>query len=256
MPSPTDPREIGEAYRERLARFMNPADPTPAPSSSGLEISAQSEGIVLTARIDAGEHRLTELRSRGGTPSQRALLAALRHVSIGSTIQDASEHAVIRLENLLRDPAHTRPVKGILQPENADPAFRLPLALLRGIYRAYLLKTGYTPVPNYEDALPCASWSAATHAERLQRILAAIPEICPQTGLRKADIEIKGIDLETKVTVALPAGIDPAIQQMYLTRLETEVKSKVEPRLELYLEDVRDRNTKRHAQLPGRQEGV
>lgn len=245
------PPPIGQAYRERLARAA--AASFPKPLSTGnptVAIEAAAGGVSLSAAIDAREHRIVGMAGSAPAGSdEAALLAGLAQVSIGRGIQDASEHAAIRLENLLRDPAVPRAVPGIVQPENADPAFRLPLSLIRRIYADYRKRTGYKPEWNYEDDLPSGEWMSIGQEERVRRILAAIPEACPETGVRRDQIRIVGIDLDTKVLLALPAGVDPKTQQKYVTRAEAEVKSHVDPRLELYLEYAHDRNTKRHHQL-------
>lgn len=242
---------IGPAYRERLARFVNASVPAPLPTPHPtVTVDAHADGISLSVTVDTKEHTIVALSATGPAGSEAlALVTGLAHASVGRGIQDSSEHAVIRLENLLRDPASPRAVSGIVQPENADPAFRLPLSLIRQAYRVYREKTGYKPEWNYADDLPSADWMSASHEERVKRILAAIPDTCAETGIRRDQVHVAGIDLDTRVTLELPAGIDPKIRQKYVTNLEAGVKSGVESRLELYLEDVRDRNTKRHHQL-------
>lgn len=243
---------VGPAYRERLARVAAAAAFTKplATANPTVEIEAAVGGVSLSAAIDTREHRVVGMSGSAPMGSdEAALLAGLAQVSVGRGIQDASEHAAIRLENLLRDPAAPRAVPGIVQPENADPAFRLPLSLIRRIYADYRKRTGYKPDWNYEDDLPSGEWMSIGHEERVRRILAAIPEACPETGIRRADVRVKGIDLDTKVLLALPPGVDLKTEQKYVMRAEAEVKSRVEPRLELYLEYAHDRNTKRHHQL-------
>ncbi len=242
---------IGPAYRERLARFADGACPAPrAGANPVVTVEARAEGVTLSVSIDAKEHVIVAMSAAGPAGStELALAAGLAHAAVGRTVQDASEHAAVRLENLLRDPASPRVVAGIVQPENADPAFRTPIALIRQAYRAYREKTGYKPDWNFSDDLPSADWMSASHEERVRRILAAIPEACPRTGIRRDQVRVAAIDLDTRVTLALSAGVDPKVRQKYVTDLEAGVKSGVEPKLELYLEDVRDRNTKRHHQL-------
>ena len=248
---------VGLAYRDRLGRFASAPFPAAIPTVNlVVTVEARAEGFSLIAKVDAKEHRIVSMAANGPAGSTGlALLSGLAHVSTGRGIQDASEHAAIRLENLLRDPAVPRTVAGILQPENADPSFRTPLGLVRALYREYRAKTGYKPEWNYEDDLPSGEWMSIGEDERVRRILAALPETCPETGVRRDGIRVVGIDFDIRVTLALPAGVDPKIQQKYVTRAEAEVKSRVEPKLELYLEDVRDRNTKRHHQLGPREPG-
>lgn len=243
---------VGPAYRRGLARFAGAAAPPPPDDARLVPLTAQDDGATLSCRVDPDTHRIVWMDIAGADATHKALLAAFAHVAVGHTVQDVAEHAAIRLENLLRDRAAPPPVAGIVQPENADPAFARLLRLARRILDTYVRLTGYRPQENHEDVRASEAWLAAGPAERVRRILAVVPERHLETGLRKADIQIKGIEQDTKVFLALPENVPPATRQTFLAWLESEVQSRVEPRLELYLEYARDKNAKRRHQLPPR----
>lgn len=244
--APVDP---GPSYREAaLKARAGEAPQAPWAEREGcMTLSAERGGIALSCQVDAQSHQILRVRHAGApTEVQKGLYDALAGCLAGWSIQDAAEHALIRLENLLRDRVRPPTVAGILQPENADPCFGLPQALVRDLYRAYRARTGYVPQANYEDAPASASseWGTSTLPGKIQRILANVPEICPETGVRRTDIVIRRIDLGRKVTIEVKHP-DARIQERYLTRLELDLRSRVDPHIELYLADRADANAKR-----------
>jgi hypothetical protein len=240
--------QIGPAYEEGLSRYLDTGvyEGKVDPASPGVLLEAEEEGIVLSCLIDPANHRVIEVKHRGSSDdTPRALMNALCSVMVGYGIQDCSEHAAIRLETALRDHARARPVGGVVQPDNADPAFRLPLRLVRAIYRSYQERTGYRPIWNCEDGVPSEAWRRGTPPERVERILSVLPEVCPVTGIRRASVSV--IDIRnTKVTLRIDQEVAAEVRQRYLTKCELDLKAKVEGKLELYLEGERDQNVKRH----------
>ena len=246
----TGPVDPGPGYRPSSLSRAGEEAPPPwgALPPETLELSASLSGLTLACRVDLQTHRILAVRHEGApSQAQRGLYRALADAMTGWSIQDASEHALIRTENLLRDRGARPPVAGILQPENVDPCFALPLALVREVYAQYRRKTGYVARANYEDA-PAArtgsEWGTSTLPDRIQRIEAAIPEICPETGIRKDAILVKEIAAGRKVTVEVRHP-DATMQQRFLTRLEMDLRARLDPRIELFLEDRADANSKR-----------
>lgn len=236
---------IGSLYEKALqrhekdVRFEGPLPPGP-----GVRLCARKGGVELQALVDPSSHRISALRHSGG-----ALLNALGSVCLGYTVQDASEHAAIRLEGLLREKPAMRPVPGVVQPENADPAFRLPLDLVRGLLAEYRERTGFSPSMNTEEGPvfhASSEWGTSTVPERMQKLRAAIPAVEPGTGIAGRDVQVKAVS-GPRVTVGLPDSASPEARQRYLTFLELEWRARVDPKIEVFLDDKKDSNVKRHA---------
>lgn len=246
---------IGPLYRRNLARYLGAAE-RPAPAGEGLLRLEAAEGETsLVCWVDPESHTIVEASGRGGaSPAAKALLAALADAMRGVTVQDAAEHAVIRVENLLRESPVARPVPGIALLQNADPAFRPLTALARGILAAYRVAASFRPGMNVED-VPSGprdpSWGIASGAERLARVRAAIPSACPVTGVAGADVEVLRIDAGRKVTISFRGEVDARTQQRYMMILEQRLRTAVDGRLEVFLDPRLDANTKRRGQLPG-----
>lgn len=236
--------ELAPGYRTHLARFERDARfERPLPEDPGIRIGTGG----LQALVDPRTHRILALSHPGG-----ALLNALCSVCLGYTVQDAAEHALIRLENLLRDRARPRPVPGVVQPENADDAFHDLQELTRGLLADYARRTGYRIDMNTEEGpvnRPSSEWGTSTVPERIQRILTSIPERCTETGILASEVTVHAI-AGPRVTLAFLASAPQAAQQHYLTLLEAVLREKVDPKIEVFLDDKRDGNAKRHTREP------
>lgn len=210
-----------------------------------VRIRAEHAGMRVEATVDPATHRVKDLV---GSVEPPALQAALSDASIGRTVQDVSEHAAIRAESLSRG-SGSRPVAGVVQPENAGPHYGALVPLVRGLLKDYIAKTGYQVSMNADEGpvlRVSSEWGTSTVSERLQKILAAIPATSAETDIRGAEVKVKEI-AGPRLTVELPASTPKAAQQKYLTLLELELRARVDPRIEVFLDDKRDANAKRHA---------
>src|SRR5207245_1768923 len=94
-------------------------------------------GIVIDACFD------------GAREDRAAVLAAFCRMAIGIPLDEIRDHGPLRLLHSLSDPSVAPPVRGLLTPENADPAF----AFLAGLCRS-LPRTG----PSRWDIPPSFPW--------------------------------------------------------------------------------------------------
>lgn len=252
---------MNEIYRGGLQKHLgDPRFENPWPASEkGTPIKAVVGEVALEALVDPDTHRILRLhhhrvRTRGGVfephpPHERAPLNALCDVSLGRSVQDVSEHAAIRMENALRDRADHRPVEGVVQPENADPLFEGPLKLVRQLLKNYRDETGYKITMNFEEGpvrQASSGWDTRTASERMQRVRAALPAVCPETLILGDDVKVKDIT-GPRITVELPASASKEAQQRYLTLVELALRETVDGKIEIFLDDRRDANANRHA---------
>ena len=189
----------------------------------------------MTLLVDGDGHTIRRAAHSGASTSvERALLDRLCALIVGLPIQKAADHGVIRLEYELRDKTMERPVAGVVTPEAADASFLLPLALVRGALGDYRSKTGYGETENTYDPQPSAPWMSMDGEARRKFLDGAIREI----GYSAKDVVVTAIEFDVRVVVELAV----ADKQRCLMALEAGIKDKVDARLELFLEEIKDIN--------------
>ncbi len=208
-----------------------------------VTVSATAAGVTLRAAVDPRDHRVREARYDGAsTVTERGLLETLCAVIEGTSLRDASDHAVIRVESALRDRAAARPVAGIVLPENAAPAFRPLLALTRGLLADYRAQ-GHDPgQSNFDAPAPSAAWmelDAVAQAEAVQRALDAA---MTAKGFEAGAAQCLRVQQGERVTLAFSDAVPSAVRPSTLMALEAALKARVEPALHVYLEERKDLN--------------
>ena len=209
-----------------------------------VRIRFEHAGTTLEAYVDPASHRITFL---AGTVKPVELQAALVLACVGHTVQDVSEHAVIRVESQVRG-GGPRPVAGVVQPENAGPRYVALLPLVRGLLQDYMAKTGYRIAMNTEEGPLQASseWGTSTVSERRQRIQNALPPV--RVGdVDHADLVRVKEMAGPRVTLEIADAVPPDVQRRYLTQAEALLRRGIDAKLELFLADKKDMNVKRHA---------
>jgi hypothetical protein len=235
--------EIRPIYWDRLGKALESkthcGSLTPR---AGCEIvQAEEDGVALSALVDSTSSIVREA-VYSGAPStlQRGLLQTLCGILENKPMQECSDHALIRLEFALRDHSSARPVPGIVQPENADPAFALPLRLVRGLAAAFREKTGRVPAANrYATSAPVA-WQELSDAERAAALQAMI-DAHPAGG----GVHVNQVEGVHRGVVSFEMELDSAGKQARLAQLETWLKEKIDNSFQLLLEARRDQNTLR-----------
>ena len=111
-------------------------------------MQASEDGVTLSALVDSTSS-VVRKAVYGGDPFDLAArpVETLCGILENKPMQECSDHAVIRLEFALRDHAAPRPVAGIVQSENADPAFALPQRLVRAWRRPSARRRAALPRP-------------------------------------------------------------------------------------------------------------
>ena len=244
---PAAPRQDGlhPAYRaaiEKAARDIRFEGALAAAPPGQTVASAEDGGAALAVSVDA-EGVVRGARHAGAEGPLRAMLDVLCGAILPNRpLQEARDHAVIRLEALLRDRKLPPPVRGVVTPFNADPSFERPQRMLRALFKAYAEKTGKAAQPNFWDDGPCEAWRALSSAERLARARAAVADGCRELGLDKDGVEAIEMIGETRVVLAhVPAASAPHFAPAMM-RLEKILKHALDPRIEIHLESLDDKN--------------
>lgn len=207
-----------------------------------IRVVARKGPITLSAWVHPVTHVIEKVLYRGVQSGlERGLLEGLCEILEGRPIQEGSDHAVIRLENRFRDAA-PRPVRGIITPENADPAFQFPVALVRGLLSDYRRRTGYRDAQNFFVEPASSSWKDLTDDARLKKLQEAIH----RHPVGSCVIAI-GLEVGERVVVTFQEGLDVWTKRDELLKLERYLKENVEPILHCYLLPKMDENKPRQA---------
>ena len=169
-----------------------------------------------------------------------AALDCLCEILAGLPVQEARDHAVIRLEFSLRDSRQSHPIAGIVLPQNADPIFRLPARLVNRLFADYQTSTGYRPVMNFFDPGPKAAWAALLPAEREQRVTTVLESNHARLGLEHGDVQVVECKLPYAVTVRFGDRLGIPAKRGIALSLERLVREKCDPRLEVFCEEKKD----------------
>jgi hypothetical protein len=237
---------IGPAYRAAVVsaheRISHEGRVAGQADKELLEV-AGDDGSTLMLLVEPSDHTI-QAASHHGTPGpiERGLMEALCSEIEEMPIQEASDHGAIRLEFALRDKAVSRPVPGIVTPRNADPAFRSIELLLRRALALYRERTALSATGNEFDPGPSQDWREMPQRIRLTTLTTASGEICESQGLPAHTVKINRIEHDVRVVVTIGAALEPSAKSSFLMRFEEGVKEKVDGRLELYLEEVKDAN--------------
>ncbi|MDX6770459.1 MAG: hypothetical protein SF051_13065 [Elusimicrobiota bacterium] len=203
---------------------------------------AEEGGASLAVAVDE-KGLVTVARHAGARPAWKGVLDALCGVLVGRPLQEGGEHGVIRVMEALRDKSQKPPVAGILTPDNADPAFALPQRLARAVFRDWAKATGWKPSWNMWDDAPRPEWKALSEAEKRGRAEKALRSACRDLGLQE-DAEVISVLQDVRLVVNFVQDKTKPSFARGMIALERRLRKDLDPRIELQLEGVEDRNTR------------
>lgn len=191
----------------------------------GATSEAREGRLVLRVKV-SNEGIIQDAKHEGGFGFFRPLLDGLCEILIGRPLAEGLDHAVIRLETSLRDPKAERPVKGLLTPENGDPAFKVLQSLLRKIPCDREARNEWMDGPQ-------ATWASLSLVQ--QR--AKLEELLKDTGLNVIEIRhhTRIVLTGDQFRISPNAGHE-------LMVLEKKAKETLDPSLEFVLESLEDKN--------------
>jgi NifU-like protein involved in Fe-S cluster formation len=236
-------RSVRPIYQQKLrARFANLRFKRPLRvADAHIPLRAVEEGFSLAWAVQADNHVISDAAFDTASLGPMApALDCLCELLVGLPIQEARDHAVIRLEFSLRDPGQTHPVAGIVLPHNADPIFRVPSILVNRLFEDYKTSTKYQPAMNFFDPGPRPAWAVLPHTERAERVAAAIATHGPALGVAPGEVHVVECKRPYAVTIQFNGGLTiPAKRAIALT-LERLVRKECDPRLEVFCEEKKD----------------
>ena len=235
---------VQEAYRDGLADAAARALPVGSVADrGGVRLTATDGDVAVTAWVDGATHEIVDASFEGATTTASlGLLKTLCAVLAGLTVQEASDHALIAVENALRDDTCGRPVQGIVSPEHAGPVFAAGQRLVRSLLTAYRATTGYSATSNEFHHGPSAEWAALPDQERTHRLRQQLPAICDATQVPLALVEQMSVVSPDRAVVEFAGGIPSGQRRDYLHALERELRRRFDDSIRVHAAELKDKN--------------
>lgn len=216
------------------------------PDAVRIAAGAGAMELVLSVSPDTGLIRAAGHRG-GREPIERAVLDTLCDVAIGTPVDDAAEHGLIRALAALTDPDQPRGVAGISLPINADPAFLPVLQAVRAIRDDYRRRFPRPDAYNEFDLPPSRSWSETDAAARKTGLDAGTAAFIAAEGLQEHAIQVLRLDNDlhgrpVRAVVTFAEEIPPRDKPRLMRALERSLKVNVERTLQLHHEQLKDQN--------------
>jgi len=249
--SPQPPAERSfEVYEARLRELSATVAPARVVVDRvGVTVGASLDACSLQLVVTPDQHLIVSAGSHAPDEVRRLLLAELCRLVIGLPLLEACYHGALRLEHRLRPPASGRPLAGIVLPRAVHPHFALVDDLMRGALASYRKVAGFDVTRGQFDDRPRADWLAASLEERKQRLELALAELLPGLGLAVADVSVVSIRYDVRVELGLSEAWKQLDQPPLVMALERELQARVDPRLEVYVQELKDKNQLRRLAL-------
>jgi hypothetical protein len=212
-----------------------------AAGEGAVILEATRGGARLMALVDPAGHVIQKVaHGEEASPAEEGLMDAFCGLLEGVTVQEASDHACIYLEDRLRDYSVEPPVTGVVTPENADPIFRLPIEIVRSLLEAYRDQTGYSDTENFFIHPPSDAWKYLSNDEKIHKLKEVFDDL-PLEGAQPGGIvDVVEINDDFKVTVRFRAELESLKKQELLMKLERAAKANLDDTLQLSMEELKD----------------
>ncbi len=207
-----------------------------------VRVEAQGEAVQLAILVDRESHVVRRAVYWNATqPIERGLIEMLCDVIVDTPIQEVADHAVVFVEHALRDHTMPPPVSGIVLPANADPMFGNLESIVRRLVEHYNVATGNRRGSNCFQRPPSPAWCEIAPDARAARVQKVVDELVNEHGYGSG-VRVLRADESARVTVRFEESVRGALAQDRLRRLEIGLRARLEPTLQVYLEELKDRN--------------
>lgn len=243
--------ELAPAFRRKAQAAAGKIlrEGEPRAGSGEIILEAESDGVRLAVSVETGKQRvIRQARHRGAAkPAERVAIDIFCAIAEGLPIQEAAEHAGVKLLDALREKGYPRPVRGIMGFRNTGPAFNRPVELLRTIYRAYCEKTGFQAPINFYEAPPSQAWMQLSKDEQARRIQNCLAEFLRGIGRSEEDMQLESLQLNTKrfpvrVFILYSKSVAYLDKPKLMMAFERKLKDTVESRLQVYNQEMADKS--------------
>ena len=249
---PTVLADVAPALRNGIARRLaaiRHEGLLPESAGSLIRLVAEVEPAALAVLVDPADgHRIRNARHDGASgPVERAVLDVLCEAIIGTPIDDAAGHGLIRALAQLLDPDQPRPVAGILHPLNAHPAFQPALLMVQALRDRYVAQVGPMPRYNEFDTPPTTGWLELEAEEQLAQVKDTVAAVLAEAGRKPTDLEVLRIDTDihghaVRIVVSFSQDVAGSDKPELMRCAEQTLKRRLEQKLQLFLEQSKDGN--------------
>jgi len=233
---------IHPAYKENLSKLLTNQKFCGSHQARPDEIfiEVKHKKIILQVSINQSENTVTHASYQGGTRVEQGVLEGLCKILPRLPIREVYDHSLIHLEYELRDSSESLPVPGIVMPENADPVFNTIQVLTKKVFKKYTSLFEKEFLPNAFIPEISLYWKQLSSSQRLMEA----KKFCSDFAKRK-EIGFQVVEIESvkRIVVEFTTDLNMYKQQSLLMEFESEVKTKLEPLLEVYQKEKKDLNT-------------
>ena len=236
-------QDVSPVYRKALAAASDRRrNERRLEAEDGLvRVEAKGETGELAILVDRESHVVRRAGYWNATePIERGLIEMLCDLIVDAPIQEVADHAVVSVEHALRDHTMSPPVSGIVLPVNADPMFGNLEGIVRRLVGQYNETTGSRSGPNFFQRPPSPAWREMAPDARAARVQKVVDELVNEYGY--SGIRVLRADESARVTVRFEESVRGVLAQDRLRRLEIGLRARLEPTLQVYLEELKDRN--------------
>jgi hypothetical protein len=248
-PRPSGVSFDGYAQALRGARLSKPTGPRAPADAATVTVKASHADCSLELVVSTSQHVVHSATSDAPDETRGQLLTELCRIIEGLPVLEACYHGALRLEHRLRPLDQPRPVSGIVLPRAVHPHFGLVEDLLRGALAEYRKLTGFATTQSHHDDRPAAGWLSSSADERRRLLEAALAEVLPILGLQLADASVVSIRYDVRVELGLSEAWKKLDQPRLVMALERELQTRVDARLEVYVQELKDKNQLRRLAL-------
>jgi len=227
--------------------YQGPSQAGELSAQEGLElVHCTIKGVGLSVLVEPQRKIIQQAKWQGAEgPLEVGMMNACCQVILGLSLLEAADHGVLRLEDYLRDERLRRPAAGIVIPEKVEPAFGLPLELLRGLLSDFRKRTGYDQTINFFVKAYSNAWQALDGAGRKQRLQESLDQFLKDRKLNPKLFEVLSLDEKGRVTLASEVEFGRDQKAQLLLQLERHLDKHLEENLHLYVQELEDKNSKR-----------
>ena len=210
-----------------------------------ITVEGYHDGLMLGLQVEPVIHWIKKATFGGMVNSKFIpLLEKFCTLIEGIPIQDASDHGVGRLEFAVRGISGNRPVPGIVIPAAIDERLSVIQLLIRKTLTNYRQKVGYSQTENIFYPEPSEKWLHLSEAEKKAKLLTVLKRELEKFHVLPTEIDVLEIEYNVRVLVRFSGYLaEPQTdKQPIVMQLERAITEQIDPRLELYLELVRDQS--------------
>jgi hypothetical protein len=227
---------VAEAYRKKIQSYsaeLQFENLLPEHKQSLLV----SDGIGQLQIILQEDGRVGSARHEGFTGTDRIVVDALCKIFIGRPLQEGIEHGCLRVEHFFRDPMTTKPVPGLITPENADPCFRNLIKLVHQLSAMHSME----PTKNaWRDPVP-SSWLSLSPQEQIELAATHLQAGARSLGLQE-DVQVLEVKNQTRLVLSYKQNLKFPDFGRHMIQLERWIREDMNTPVELQLESMEDRN--------------